>query len=128
LQSAAVRDTRTEQRRHSGLEERMRNRRNARRTYGAGAKLFGLVAAMCVPLAVGSQEAVPPQPQEPAAGYTVAGEELVVYLMTVWPGDAIWESFGHNALWIRDQAAGTDSAYNSGIFDSYRPGFISRLI
>src|SRR5690606_17641940 len=68
------------------------------------------------------------RPQEAAAGFSAPGEELVVYLMTVWPGDAVWESFGHNAIWIRDQATGRDVAYNYGIFDFEQENFVRRLI
>ena len=64
--------------------------------------------------------------QEPRQA--VPGDELVVYLMTIGPGPAIWESFGHNAIWIRDQAAGTDIAYNYGMFRFDEPGFIPRLM
>ena len=35
----------------------------------------------------------PPTPPPP-------GSSLSVYLLTVEPGDAIWELFGHNALWF----------------------------
>ncbi|HWP40282.1 MAG TPA: DUF4105 domain-containing protein [Tepidisphaeraceae bacterium] len=44
------------------------------------------------------------------------GSELRVFLLTLGPGDAAWEKFGHNALMIRDESAGTDVAYNWGIF------------
>ncbi len=46
----------------------------------------------------------------------VAGEGLTVYLLTFDPGPLIWERFGHNALWIRDSIAHTDSGYDYGRF------------
>jgi len=51
-----------------------------------------------------------------------------VYLMTVGQGSFIWEKFGHNAIWIRDEARDIDIAYNWGVFDFDEPGFIGRLI
>ena len=43
------------------------------------------------------------QAQEP-------GSELRVYLMTIGQGDFIYEKFGHNAIWIRDESRGVDVA------------------
>jgi hypothetical protein len=43
-------------------------------------------------------------------------------------GDAIWERFGHNAIRIRDEAAGTDIVYNWGTFDFAAPDFLSRFL
>lgn len=45
-----------------------------------------------------------------------SGSGLVVYLLTFDPGDALWERFGHNALWVRDSVAGTDWAFDYGRF------------
>jgi hypothetical protein len=107
----------------------MRDKRKARWRSGAAARIVALAGALWVPAALAAQEtAVPPAGQEPAAGFTAAGDELVVYLMTIWPGDLLYESFGHNAIWIRDQAAGTDVAYNYGIFDYDQPNFVGRLM
>jgi hypothetical protein len=51
-----------------------------------------------------------------------------VYLMTMGPGDAIWENFGHNAIWIHDPVNGTDIAYNWGIFDFDAPGYVGTFV
>jgi hypothetical protein len=66
----------------------------------------------------------------PAAGAArpEAGESLRVYLMTMGPGDAVWERFGHNAIWIHDPGRGFDPAYNYGIFSFDQPGFVGRLM
>lgn len=56
------------------------------------------------------------------------GSELVIYHVVMGQGDAIWEKFGHNALWIRDTVAGTDVAYNWGVFDFAAADFISRFM
>ena len=63
----------------------------------------------------------------PAAG-AEPGAELTVYLMTMGPGDAVWEKFGHNAIWIRNAATGEDVAYNWGLFDFAQEGFIPRFL
>jgi hypothetical protein len=56
------------------------------------------------------------------------GSELTVYLATMGQGDAVWEKFGHNAIWIRDAATRTTIAYNYGIFDFYQERFVPRLM
>ena len=55
------------------------------------------------------------------------GSHLEVFLMTIGPGDAIWERFSHNALVVRDDRAQTEVAYNWGIFDFNDTDFIARL-
>jgi hypothetical protein len=55
------------------------------------------------------------------------GSHLEVFLMTIGPGDAIWERFSHNALVVRDNRARTEVAYNWGIFDFNDADFIPRL-
>jgi hypothetical protein len=56
------------------------------------------------------------------------GASLTVYLMTLGQGDAVWERFGHNALWIQDAASGWEAAFNWGIFDFDQVDFVPRLI
>ncbi len=78
--------------------------------------LAGLTAARAAPAAA---QAPLPAPEP--------GSELTVYLMTFGPGDLSWERFGHNALWIHDGAAGTDLAYNYGLFDFEQENFFLRF-
>jgi len=73
------------------------------------------------PVDVPGQEAPPLEPPAPPA------EDISVYLLTMGPGDAVWEVFGHNAIWIRDPRTGTDLAYNWGMFSFDQPGFLPRL-
>jgi hypothetical protein len=54
--------------------------------------------------------------------------DLTVYLMTMGPGKAVWERFGHNAIWIHDPARGTDKAYNYGLFDLRQEKFLVRFL
>jgi hypothetical protein len=56
------------------------------------------------------------------------GSELTAYLMTMGPGSAVWERFGHNAIWIRDELRGTDVAYNYGMFSFEQENFFLRFI
>lgn len=55
-------------------------------------------------------------------------DPLTVYLLTMGSGDLVWEKYGHNALWIRDEATGTDRVYNYGVFDFESPGYWGRFI
>jgi len=73
------------------------------------------------PAAVVPQPTTPNQPSEP-------GSNLTVYLLTFGWGDAVWERFGHNAIWIKDRARGTDMTYNWGMFDFNQPHFVWRFV
>lgn len=63
----------------------------------------------------------------PGAGVE-PGEGLRVYVMTMGPGEFIWERFGHNAIRVRDEARGTDIAYNYGMFSFEQEDFVLRFI
>ncbi|HEY0672697.1 MAG TPA: DUF4105 domain-containing protein [Longimicrobiales bacterium] len=56
------------------------------------------------------------------------GSELRVFLMTLGPGDAVWERFGHNAIVVEDARVGYSIAYNWGMFDFDQPGYVPRLM
>jgi hypothetical protein len=56
------------------------------------------------------------------------GDSLQVYLLTIGPGDEVWERFGHNAIGIRDLRAHTDIAYNWGLFNFQQPGFVAKFV
>ena len=56
------------------------------------------------------------------------GSRISVYLVTVGPGRQVWERFGHNAIWIRDDTTGFDRAYNYGLFSFEQQGFVSRFL
>ena len=70
---------------------------------------------------------VTPPPESDTVSAPLPGSHLEVFLMTMGPGDAIWERFSHNALVIRDEEVGSEIAYNWGIFDFNQADFISRL-
>jgi len=44
-------------------------------------------------------------------------EDLALRLVTIGPGDAIHEYWGHNALWVEDSRRGASVLYNFGMFD-----------
>ncbi len=48
--------------------------------------------------------------------------------MTMGPGEEVWERFGHNAIWIHNSLAGTDEAYNYGLFDFGQVDFLPRFV
>jgi hypothetical protein len=56
------------------------------------------------------------------------GSELTVYLLTMGPGDQVWEKFGHNAIWIHDEAHHTDIAYHWGLFDFADKNFLPNFV
>ncbi len=57
-----------------------------------------------------------------------SGSELTVYLLTMGPGDQVWEKFGHNAIWIHDESNHTDIAYHWGLFDFADKNFFPNFI
>jgi hypothetical protein len=67
-------------------------------------------------------------PDLPPYRPTAVPPELTVYLMTMGPGQRVWERFGHNAIWIHDPVHGTDKAYNYGLFDLRQQNFVLRFI
>lgn len=55
-------------------------------------------------------------------------KEAKVSLITVSPGEELYSSFGHNALWISDPMQGIDRVYNYGTFDFRTEGFYLKFI
>ncbi|MEN1727398.1 MAG: DUF4105 domain-containing protein [Pseudomonadota bacterium] len=50
------------------------------------------------------------------------------YLVTYGPGKEVWELFGHNAIWIRDENQGIDHTFSFGYFELNRPGFYTDFV
>jgi hypothetical protein len=50
---------------------------------------------------------LPVAPQQGPDIARSATDSLRAFLVTFGPGPAVWERFGHNALWIHDPATGT---------------------
>jgi hypothetical protein len=74
------------------------------------------------------QVAAAPLPDTAATAIDSAAADLSVTVVTFGPGEEVWERFGHNALWIHDGRAGTDIAYNWGLFDFAQPDFLQRFL
>lgn len=56
-----------------------------------------------------------------------AGRGLRVSVLTCGAGSALYSSFGHTAIRIKDSAGGTDMVYNYGTFDFNDPHFYSKF-
>lgn len=54
-------------------------------------------------------------------------DSINAYLLTCEPGKAIYELFGHTAIWIEDITSGTDAVFNYGLFDFNTPHFVWRF-
>ncbi len=57
-----------------------------------------------------------------------SGRGLTISLITFGQGRAVWELFGHDAIWIHDPARGTDIAYDYGRFDFAQSGFLLHFL
>lgn len=62
----------------------------------------------------------------PAGGR--ADDAPEVSLLTCAPGPQVYERYGHTALRVKDEAAGTDVVYNYGMFDTRQPHFVWHFI
>lgn len=51
-----------------------------------------------------------------------------VSVLTMGPGEELYSSFGHTAIWIEDPATGIDNVYNYGTFDFRTEGFYWKFI
>jgi len=87
--------------------------------------VLGLMLSIGAPASSGAQ-IIPFTPPRGVEGEP--GSELTVYLLTFGQGDAVWELFGHNAIWIKDRSKGTDITYNWGMFDFNQPNFVGRFL
>src|SRR4051812_4085969 len=90
------------------------------------------VLAVALLASAGATSSAPAQggtaPQVVAPAAAEPGSNLTVYLLTFGWGDVVWERFGHNAIWIKDRARGTDITYNWGMFDFNQPHFVWRFV
>jgi Domain of unknown function (DUF4105) len=75
-------------------------------------------------LAAALAPAAAPVRAQPLAAPAQADTTVRIYLLTMGPGDEVWEKFGHNAIWVHDPARGADPAYNYGMFDFQQENFV----
>lgn len=80
-----------------------------------------MVQRLLCAVALAGTMTVPVEGQGPVDRYQVL-------LMTMGPGAAVYERFGHNALVIRDTIARETLVYNYGSFDFAAPGFVRRFV
>lgn len=93
--------------------------------------LLAFLATLAAPVGgVSRAAAVPGLLQEEPATVQSGdpGEALRVSLVTIGPGDAVWEKFSHNAILIENRTTGWSQAYHWGVFDFDQVDFIPRLI
>lgn len=91
--------------------------------------ILSLVLSLSVGTVLDAQAVAQNPPSVPTAETTAEpGSDLTVYLLTFGWGDIVWERFGHNAIWIKDRARGTDVTYNWGMFDFNQPHFLRRFL
>src|SRR5690554_1184722 len=58
----------------------------------------------------------------------ISAADAEAWLVTFGPGEIYWERFGHNAIWLREPAAGLDHTFNFGFFDFEQEGFFLRFL
>ena len=46
-----------------------------------------------------------------------------ISIITVGPGDILYEAFGHSAIRVSDPVIGMDNIFNYGLFDFNQPNF-----
>ncbi|MBP8098252.1 MAG: DUF4105 domain-containing protein [Arenimonas sp.] len=57
-----------------------------------------------------------------------AGAAPRIGVITMEPGEAFWERFGHDAILVVDPVTGAGTSYNFGFFDMSEPGFVGNFI
>ena len=86
---------------------------------------FRWLIAVCAILAAASLAHAAEGSTQPAAQ---PGDELSIFLITIEPGDLIFEKFGHNAIVVHDSLAGTERLYNYGVFDFDQNRFFVKFL
>ena len=88
-----------------------------------------VVALLCGATSLSaSQESARPPVRPSAPRVAEPGSSLRISIRTMGPGADVWERFGHNAIVVEDQANGSRTAYNYGMFSFRQENFILRFI
>lgn len=61
------------------------------------------------------------------AQYVPVSEATEISILTVGPGDALYDKFGHSAYRVKDQELGYDIVYNYGTYDFDTPNFYTKF-
>lgn len=92
---------------------------------GRSGFLVGWWFCLCLALLPGCRTAI-------ASGITdipaVPADGREAWLVTFGPGEIYFERFGHNAIWLREPAAGLDHTFNFGYFDFDQEDFFLRFM
>jgi len=92
---------------------------------GRSGFLHGWWYCICLVLLLGSRSAVATDsPGIPAA----PADAQEAWLVTFGPGELYFESFGHNAIWLREPAIGLDHTFNFGNFAFEQQDFFLRFL
>lgn len=83
-----------------------------------------LLTGVCVVAAAGTARAQAKIP----AGPQTAHDSIVISILTMGPGEEVFERFGHQSIRIHDLSTGFDAAYNWGMFDFDQPHFLVRFL
>ena len=90
--------------------------------------LIRLLLACAVVASLATAPGLPLAAQQRPAPVPERGAELTISLVTMGQGDAVYERFGHNAIWVHDTLRHTDRQYNYGLFDFRQENFILRFV
>jgi hypothetical protein len=80
--------------------------------------------ALLLPLALGLVAARAPAAPAPWAFGRSRAQDLIVKLVTIEPGDAIYTWWGHSALIVEDVRLGVSRFYNYGLFSFEQDNFL----
>ena len=89
---------------------------SVRAAWCRGARTSALAAAVSLAAGAGTLRAQAPH------------DSIVVSVLTMGPGEELFERFGHQSIRIHDVTTGLDSAYNWGMFSFEQPHFIVRFL
>lgn len=63
-----------------------------------------------------------------AASEVTLSDASKIYILTCGPGEALYASFGHTAIWVLDQESNIDEVYNYGTFDFNTHNFYLKFL
>jgi len=61
-------------------------------------------------------------------GFLAINHAQEISLLTVAPGDMVYDTYGHSALRVNDTKRGSDRVYNYGLYDFNEPGFVMNFM
>ena len=61
------------------------------------------------------------------AQYTSLSENAEVSVLTIGPGDQLYDKFGHSAFRVHDKSKNLDIVFNYGVYDFNTPNFYTKF-